>query len=521
MIDDWSRPQSQDTVHSSLIDRIPLFLPHSSERFHIMSRYRRNAEANRDALFGPNPGAGSVKKKAAPAQPTLSSTPSSAQPTPVAPTSGSPNRRQITGNRRTNHAANQLQGDAKVEKMKEAEEYRAKAKKALQRTLFSSPDPIAGAMFYHRAAEAYKLCGENRLERLHRIASADCQMGHNAYTTAAQEYTRAAELSEISEEKDARKRAECTKLYADAAKAWREGGEMGRASECMLKSGFSLLIGEDDDMVGGKRLAKMSSDAMKAIETAVESFVPDPLNRYNHFRQTGESAFVDPNEESKDITEEILEVCRSHMVKSSFAHETLSGAVQRFVEFGEYKSGLYAAGAVSAILESDGFSTISLSRAYCIETILTLAVGDVVAADRFFLDFHLQNNIYLSSRECKLAEDLIRAIKMRDVDDLEKARDPNGENRAALNSLDYALRSAVANLKISGAAKKSQVSSKPAASSASNPPSAPTSVQETVPAPSKADDGDALQDEMDDLMNDMGLGSDDEDDDDDDDLDLR
>ncbi len=494
-----------------------------------MSRYRRNAEANRDALFGPNPGTGSVKKKAAPAQPTLSSsdakTPLSTQPTPVALTSGnSSHTRQITGTRRTNHLTNQLQGDAKVEKMKEAEEYRAKAKKALQRTLFSSPDPIAGAMFYHRAAEAYKLCGENRLERLHRIASADCQMGHNAYTTAAQEYTRAAELSEISEEKDARKRAECTKLYSDAANAWREGGELGRASECMLKSGFSLLIGEDDDMVGGKRLTKMSSDAMKAIEAAVEGFVPDPLNKYNHFRQTGESAFVDPNEESKDITEEILEVCRGHMVKSSFAHETLSGAVQRFVEFGEYKSGLYAAGAVSAILESDGFSTISLSRAYCVETVLTLAVGDVVAADKFFLEFHLQNNNYLSSRECKLAEDLIRAIKMRDVDDLEKARDPNGENRAALSNLDFALRSAVANLKISGAAKKSQVSNKSVASpaiplSASNPPPAPSPPQETVPAPTNAGDGDALQDEMDDLMNDMGLGSDEEEDDDD--LDLR
>ena len=44
-----------------------------------------------------------------------------------------------------------LSGQAKIDKMKEAEEYRAKAKKALSRTLFSSPDPIAGAMFYSRA----------------------------------------------------------------------------------------------------------------------------------------------------------------------------------------------------------------------------------------------------------------------------------------------------------------------------------------------------------------------------------
>lgn len=45
-------------------------------------------------------------------------------------------------------------------------------------------------MYYHRAAEAYKKCNENRLERLHRIASGDCQMGHGAYASAAQEFTR-------------------------------------------------------------------------------------------------------------------------------------------------------------------------------------------------------------------------------------------------------------------------------------------------------------------------------------------
>ena len=31
---------------------------------------------------------------------------------------------------------------------------------------------------------AYKQCGENRLGRLHRIASGDCQMGQDAYAPA-------------------------------------------------------------------------------------------------------------------------------------------------------------------------------------------------------------------------------------------------------------------------------------------------------------------------------------------------
>ena len=85
-------------------------------------------------------------------------------------------------------------------KMKEAEEYRLKAKKAMTRGIFSSPDPIAAGNYYKRAADAYKACGENRLERLHRIASADCQMGQDAYATAATEFMRAAELAAGSDE---------------------------------------------------------------------------------------------------------------------------------------------------------------------------------------------------------------------------------------------------------------------------------------------------------------------------------
>jgi len=409
--------------------------------------------------------------------------------------------------------------------MKEAEEYRKKGKKALQRTLFNSPDPIAGAMFYHRAAETYKLCGENRLERLHRIASADCQMGHDAHATAASEYMRAAELSEMSDEAVERKRAECTKLYADAARAWREANELGRAGECMLRSGFSLLLGrggDNDVILGGQRLAQMNKDAILVIEAAVENHVPDPLNRYRKFRMTGPSSFADPDAEAtkggaSEPDEATLEMCRHHMVKSSFAHETINQAVQKFVEYGEYKSALYAAGAVSALLESDGFSTISLSRAYCVETVLTLALGDVVAADNYFLAVHLQNNSYLSSRECKLAEDLIRAIKMRNVDDLEVARDPSGENRTALSNLDPTVRNAVATLRISGVAKSQTRAQKPAPAAPVPALAKPTTTPLEATPPSSMG-GQKLENELDDLMNDMGLDSDE---DDEDDLDLR
>lgn len=58
-----------------------------------------------------------------------------------------------------------LNGQAKIDKMAEAEDYRLKAKQAMTRGIFSKPDPISAANFYKRAADAYKACGENRLER--------------------------------------------------------------------------------------------------------------------------------------------------------------------------------------------------------------------------------------------------------------------------------------------------------------------------------------------------------------------
>ena len=488
-----------------------------------MASYKRNANDNRESLFGPNPGSSSAAPKK-PASRTKPSASIGATSTTTTASAASTPQTNKTDTRRIKNGVRTLTGQANIDKMKEAEEYRKKAKKALQRTLFDSPDPIAGAMFYHRAAEAYKLCGENRLERLHRIASGDCQMGHDAYATAASEYMRAAELSEMSDEAAERKRAECTKLYADAAKAWREENEMGRAGECMLRSGFSLLIGRGDDndiILGGQRLAKMNKDAMVVIEAAVENHVPDPLNRYRKFRQTGISSFADPDAEGEnggpsEPDEATLELCRHHMVKTSFAHETVNQAIQKFVEYGEYRSALYAAGAVSALLESDGFSTISLSRVYCVETVLTLALGDVVAADKYFLAVHLQNNNYLSSRECKLAEDLIRAIKMRNVDDLEIARDPNGENRAALSNLDPKVRNAVATLRISGAAKSQTM--KPTRADPVTASANPATATPLGAAPPSSMGGQKLENELDDLMNNMGLDSDEEDEDH---LDLR
>lgn len=165
-----------------------------------MANYKRDAASNRDALFGGASGGGGSKKKApssrasssrssAPSAPSSAArpSPSSATRAPVQNSSNigihssnnsgvnsanadpkiTPGPSAIFGGKiaSRNKVVSILSGTAKIDKMAEAEENRLKAKQAMTRGIFSKPDPISAANFYKRAADAYKACGENRLER--------------------------------------------------------------------------------------------------------------------------------------------------------------------------------------------------------------------------------------------------------------------------------------------------------------------------------------------------------------------
>ena len=49
------------------------------------------------------------------------------------------------------------------------------------------------------------------------------------------------------------------------------------------------------------------------------------------------------------------------------------------------------------------------------QTIIQLAMGDIVTADRTFLE-HLSDSHYIISQECRLAETFLNALKNRDAD---------------------------------------------------------------------------------------------------------
>jgi len=178
----------------------------------------------------------------------------------------------------------------------------------------------------------------------------------------------------------------------------------------------------------------------------------------------------------------------------------------------------------------------------------SLSMVDPVTAERQFLDRHVQKTHYLSSRECKLAEDLFRAVLSRDSDALNEARSPTGSNKNGLASLHASMRDLVQNLRVSGAARKKRPTSEPATeiqpTTEIKPASEPSAeekskglklenvdkAEEIKPKDKDSDDkkldSKKLENELDTVMADLdgidfGEKEEDDDNDDDDDIDLR
>ena len=518
-----------------------------------MSGYKSNTAANRDALFGPPKGskssssssAGTPKHKqnhaanrealfgASSTGRGKAAAPSSPAPRPPTPTAKGyvprdPAKPAVSVTTAT--------GPAKLKKMKEAEKFRDSAVACMQKGIFTRPDPLTAANFYNRAADIYGQCGEARLERLHRVAAADCQMGSGSYPSAAMDYSKAAELALTSDETLERRRKEGHKLWADASKAWTNAGETSKAATALVQAALAMVL--DDETT------YMDKAALTAMEEAVEVFVPDVLNPFGRHRATGKSLYSEQTHHTP--SPETMALAREHAIKAPYAHEQVQQLIVILTKYGEYASALYATGAASYMLENDGISTLTLSRSYIRETILQLAMGDPVAAEQSFLNRHVQHDHYLHARECKLAEELFRSILNRDEVSLEDARSPTGGNRAAMSALDAPLRQLVQNLRISGTARRTAGNTTTNAKHAllagfdddnddhqivaSSKTGSKTTPSTTVNDDDEEEERDPskMQTEMDDIMAGLdeldGLGSENDDDDeleDDDDIDLR
>ena len=435
-----------------------------------MAAYRKKAANDRDALFGglSNEGGGGGSsggrgnsKRNTSSKPTSSM--ASNRPTAPPPAQAPPDamaRLRDMKNKKTKATRPGLQGEVRETKLKEAQEYKDKANKCMQKSFFSKPDPVAASTYYKRAADCYQQIGDlPREERLYRLESAACNEQIRAWASVASDYTRAADL--LAQQYDrtgpdptvADPGREAWSYHLKASHAWTQMNEKSKAAASQIKAAMAL-----HSFSSSSSSSNLSKQALTAMEEAVEAHVPDVLNPYRRYRQTGASVFDNPDDTDANgkLSAETMALAREHMVTASYAHEPVQELVYMLVQdFREYPSALYAAGAASALLERDGHSTLSLSRMYLTETILFLALGDAVAAQEMFMQRHVQKTFYLSSRECQLAEELIRAIlNQRSLEALDTVRSPTGSNKAALANLHPSLRQLTQELRVSGVARK-------------------------------------------------------------------
>ena len=229
--------------------------------------------------------------------------------------------------------------------------------------------------------------------------------------------------------------------------------EKAKAAQSKVKAAIALNFGVESRL--------LSKDSLQEMEEAIEAHVPDIFNPYARYRQTGTSAYLGPDESLDNPSPESIDLAKEHIVTKAYSHEPLFELVYFLSSYREYASALYAVGAASALLEHENLSTLTLSRSFIMETIVTLAMGDPVQAEQQFLKRHVQKTAYLSARECKLAEDLFRAVKLRDAEALEEARSPSGSNRAALANLHSSMRQLVTEIRLSGVARQQKEVAEP------------------------------------------------------------
>ena len=99
-----------------------------------MSHYKRQANANRDALFG------------GPSSSSKSSSNSHSAPSGKSVSKPRTSAGAVRSEKNSKHIPT-LSGPARISMLKEAEEYRKKAKQAMTKTLFSSQDPIGASIY--------------------------------------------------------------------------------------------------------------------------------------------------------------------------------------------------------------------------------------------------------------------------------------------------------------------------------------------------------------------------------------
>lgn len=263
-------------------------------------------------------------------------------------------------------------------KIQEGDEHMKNASKFMTKSMFKwSVDYLSAAPLLEKAATAYRAGGDinKAIDALEKAADAHSKNGGSFKAAQQMETAAKLRLEQYKSKNPAKGAAYAKKFYQRAAGFYTDRGELGKAGDALRKCA-TMLEGIDDSSA-----CDLYFEACDLMETQDK-----PHYAIECFRKAlGFTVKVKKYQEALALIQRIIPICTA-LNQPSNVHK------------------------------------------YCLSiTILQLAIGDVVAADRTFTE-HLQDDSYLHSDECKLAEDLIIPFKNGNDEALQETLKNQGYN---------------------------------------------------------------------------------------------
>lgn len=271
----------------------------------------------------------------------------------------------------TTMSAPVISPELKAKKITEAKDLISRAMKNLQTSIFQwSPDHLAAASLFESASNIYVSIGDNDEALVLLEKSINSHQASGVDSAAALALVKASKITQ------AQKLPKKTAEYLErAAEVWGTNGDLEKYSDLLAKAAKELEQVEP-------------SRAVALYQKSCDMLCPPSMAKQQ------------------------LSSCSIHTLDIYRAYFTFVLSVSN------YKDALGIAERMVDIFEAHG-SDSSMCKTMAGITILQLYLGDIVLADRTFMQVHLNNSAYCKSFECALAEDFIGAFKDHDADKLE------------------------------------------------------------------------------------------------------
>lgn len=272
-----------------------------------------------------------------------------------------------------------LSAAQRAEKAKEAQELFDAGMRYLQTSLFRrKPDHLAAAPQFDRAARLWRAADNFEDAKNAYISAAESYGESQSLTLSAQMYEQCALLNEAQDNG-----REACRLYREGAMAYSVDAKPDQAAIFLCKAGRAVVTESLEEAVALHSEAASLAVDDAAVESGGEGF-------------RGSTTMLSAMRLVFDF----------------------------FCEYAQFSAALGLAPRMEVMLTDMG-QNLELRQFYLCETVMTLATGGYGAADELFRAKHLQKSEYLTSRECKVEEDLLNCFRLYDEEALARCKREN------------------------------------------------------------------------------------------------